>query len=160
MLTDMHLDGNDDIPPKPIKRNPYGFNYHSVKSLNKIKLEGEQPLHENDKSFVRTPIKPSIKSTEKDADDNGGIPKDTNELFRTNQGIYQVIHINLDIQLMCSVLNTYIQGVQSKERTGVFLRINHEYFKKMNFIYIYIYIFIYTHTHFNYHKRLQFFHQN
>mgnify|MGYP006150288371 CR=1 FL=1 len=59
--------------------NPYGFNYHSVKSLNKIKIEGEQPLHENDKSSVRTPIKPSIKSTEKDA----GIPKDTNELFRT-----------------------------------------------------------------------------
>ncbi len=79
MLTDMHLDGNDDIPPKPIKRNPYGFNYHSVKSLNKIKIEGKQPLHENDKSSVRTPIKPSIKSTEKDA----GIPKDTNELFRT-----------------------------------------------------------------------------
>ena len=66
------------IKTKTTKANPYGFNYHSVNSLNKIKVHGEQPLHANDKKIVR-----KVPDRKKDSDDKVKVGGNRSDIFRT-----------------------------------------------------------------------------
>eukprot|EP00943_MAST-04B_sp_MAST-4B-sp1_P000333 g333.t1 len=62
-----------------VKRNKYGFNYHSVQSLRTIKVKGEQPMHKNDAASL------TILKTISNNDDKAETNKvnDPNDMFRT-----------------------------------------------------------------------------
>ena len=66
------------VKPNVLKRNPYGFNYHSVKSLHEIKANGAQPLHESDACGIPPDTNRTEPETNREKKE-----VDVNDLFRT-----------------------------------------------------------------------------